>query len=319
MTESSEQKSAQPKRLARWKKLLIGALLLLVFSVLCLGFIAAWAGAETFVHARNADLEVAETSEHAEFPERTTSHTAIDCDDVVIDSILMEPTEDERAAQADGAVDTVIILHGKADRKESMAGLGRRFIRAGVRAILMDMRGHGASTVTELTYGARDREDLSCVLDHYEAELGTEVLGELGVYGASYGGAVALQFAGTDARVDKAVAVAAFRSFPHIARTSIELSSIAQWAVISAAGMRAGFTPSDASPEAHIGGTEADVVLVYSVDDDIVPYEHGQAVLEACGDHCEILRLSGYDHLGTLSNPELRDRLHRHLAGLPYP
>lgn len=297
-------------------------LLCVALGVLALGSVAAWAGGETFVHARNEGLDRGAESEQpelTELPERTTSHAAIDCGDVVIDSILMEPAEEELAVRAEGAVDTVMILHGKADRKESMAGLGRRFIRAGVRAILIDMRGHGASTVTELTYGARDREDLSCVLDHYEAELGEARLGELGVYGASYGGAVALQFAGTDTRVDKAVAVAAFRSFSDIARTSIELNPIAQWAVITAAGLRAGFSPSDASPEAHIGGTEADIVLVYSVDDDIVPYAHGEAVLDACGDHCEMLTLRGYDHLGTLSNPELRDRLHRHLAGRPYP
>ena len=61
------------------------------------------------------------------------------------------------------------------------------------------------------------------------------------------------------------------------------------------------------------------MILVYSRDDEIVPYAHGLAIAEACGERCRLVTLDGYDHLGTLSNPELRDLLHRHLAAAPYP
>ncbi len=292
----------------RLRRVFLWVLGLAVLGLLGVGSYAAWIGAETFVHPRNPDAP-------PEQPEHVDATYRVDCGEVEIDTFIIDP--EEGAELADGAVDTVLILHGKADQKSSMTGLGLRFARAGVRAILVDMRGHGLSTRTELTYGAHEREDLSCVLDFLEAE-GME-LGELGVYGASYGGAVALQFAGSDRRVAKAVAVAGFRSFDAIASSMIELPAIAQWAVIRACGVRGGFDPDDASPERLIADTEADVVLVYSEDDEIVPYAHGQAVAEACGDHCRLQTLHGYDHLGTLSNPELRDLLHRHLAGRPYP
>ncbi|MFT5356830.1 MAG: pimeloyl-ACP methyl ester carboxylesterase [Polyangiales bacterium] len=277
-----------------------------LIGFLVAGSIAAWEGAATFVDPRNPETP-------GEQPEEVADHYRFECGDVEIDVFRVDAIGEKN----EGAVDTALILHGKADQKTSMAGLGRRFARAGVQAILVDLRGHGASTRTEITYGAREREDLSCVLDSLEAE-GVQI-GELGVFGSSYGGAVALQFAGTDSRVNRVVAVAGFRSFEASATSSIRLPAIAQWAVITAAGLRGGFDPDDASPEATIGGTEADVILVYSRDDQIVPYSHGVAVAAACGEHCRLVTLEGYDHLGTLSNPELRDLLHRHFAAASYP
>ena len=198
-----------------------------------------------------------------------------------------------------------------------MAGLGRRFAKAGVRAVLVDMRGHGRSLDSELTYGVEERRDLSALLDWFE-DRGDD-LGTIGVYGASYGGAVALQLAGVEPRIDRVVAVAAFGSFPDIAHALLQLPSWATDGVVLAAGFEGGFDPEDASPRRHITATEAEVILIYSRDDEIVPYAHGLAVAEACGDHCRLVTLEGYDHLGSLSNPIVRNELHQHLAGRPYP
>lgn len=276
-----------------------------VFLALGMGAVAAWMGGETFVAPRNTTRDPA-------VPDTVDRHLEVACGDVVIDTWIVDPLREKN----EGAVDTVLILHGKADGKKSMAALGTRFARAGVRAILVDLRGHGQSTTTELSYGVHESEDLSCVLDAVDAIV---PIGSVGVYGPSYGGAVALQFAGRDTRVERVVAVAAFRSFPAIARTMIDLPSIAQWAVIHAAGWRAGFDPDDASPEDAVGRSEADIVLVYSVDDEIVPFSHARAIARACGAHCRLERLTGYGHLGVLSNPELRSILHRHLAAEDYP
>lgn len=262
-------------------------------------------GGETFVAPRS-------TATDPTVPENVDRHLRVACGDVVIDTWIIDPLREKN----EGAVDTALILHGKADGKKSMAALGTRFARAGVRAILVDLRGHGQSSRVEISYGVHESEDLSCVLDAVEELV---PLGSVGVYGPSYGGAVALQFAGHDERVDRVVAVAAFRSFGAIARTMIHLPPIAQWAVIHAAGWRAGFDPDDASPESAVGRSHADIVLVYSTDDEIVPFSHARAIAQACGSHCRLERLSGYDHLGVLSNPELRSILHRHLAAEGYP
>lgn len=292
-------------RMSPLRRRLLGCFAFVVVGLLVAATVGAWITAETFVMARNGEPD-------ASIPDRIDSQRRVVCGDVEIDVWIVEPEREKTI----GAVDTALILHGKGDGKRAMAALGTRFARAGVRGVLVDLRGHGESTPTELSYGVHERADLSCVLDALDAET---PVGEVGVYGPSYGGAVALQFAGSDPRVTKVVAVAAFRSFDAIARTMIELPSPGPWAVVTAAGWRGGFDADDASPERAVGQTEAEIVLVYSTDDEIVPFSHGQAVAEACGDHCRLERLEGYSHLGVLSNPELRQILHRHLAGEDYP
>jgi len=278
-----------------------------VLVLLAIGaYIAAAQIADELVHSRAGDPEegVPESVDHTY---RADVREGITLDVWVLDAETDKP---------EGAVDTALILHGKADRKRSMAGLGRRFAKAGVRAVLVDMRGHGRSTDTELTYGVEERRDLSALLDWFEAE-GID-LGSIGVYGPSYGGAVALQLAGTEPRIDRVVAVAAFRSFPDIAHALLQLPDLAVEGVIMASGFEAGFRPDDASPERHITATEADVVLLYSRADEIVPFAHGQAVARACGERCRLVPMDDYDHLGALSNPTVRAELHQHLVGVPY-
>lgn len=278
-----------------------------VVVLLAIGaYIAAAEIADELVHSRAGDPEegVPESVDHTYRPEVR--------DGITLDVWVLDPEADK----PEGAVDTALILHGKADRKRSMAGLARRFAKAGVRAVLVDMRGHGRSTDTELTYGVEERRDLSALLDWFEGE-GID-LGSIGVYGPSYGGAVALQLAGTDPRIDRVVAVAAFRSFPDIAHALLELPPWAIEGVVMASGFEAGFRPDDASPERHITATEADVILLYSWDDEIVPFAHGQAVARACGEHCRLIPMDDFDHLGSLSNPIVRAELHQHLVGVPY-
>ncbi|MEM9863157.1 MAG: alpha/beta fold hydrolase [Myxococcota bacterium] len=282
-------------------KLVIG----LVLIGLAIGLTGLYRGGANFVAARNGD--------RAPLDPDTGTPFRFECGDIAIDTWVVAPEGDA----APGAVDTAIVLHGKADHKGSMLGLGQRFARDGVRAVLVDLRGHGRSSAVPITYGARERHDLSCMLDGFERR-GVD-LGEIGVYGASYGGAVALQFAGHEPRVARVVAVAAFRSFDAIGRSMIELPSPLQSAVIASAGFAGGFDPDDASPEAIIGETHADVVLVYGRDDEIVPFAHGEAVASECGDRCRLVVYEGRSHLQMLSNAPLRDLLHRHLAARPFP
>ncbi|MEZ4252795.1 MAG: alpha/beta fold hydrolase [Polyangiales bacterium] len=90
----------------------------------------------------------------------------------------------------------------------SMSGLGRRFATRGTGAILADLRGHGRSSEVPLTYGVEERHDLSAVLDAVEAA--GYSLGEVGIYGPSYSGAIAIQAAAVDARFTRVVTVACF-------------------------------------------------------------------------------------------------------------
>lgn len=105
-------------------------------------------------------------------------------------------------------VGTLLVLHGIRDSKRSMLGLGQFLARHGHRAILVDLRGHGRSSGDWLTYGVVESQDLSQVLDHLAVR--SLLTGIVGAIGCSYGGAVALQLAARDERIQTVAAIATF-------------------------------------------------------------------------------------------------------------
>lgn len=224
-------------------------------------------------------------------------------------------------------VDLMVILHGVSDNKRTMWPLARRYAVHGVDSILVDLRGHGRSTEAPLTYGVKESQELVRVLDHLAAE-GFE-LDDVGVYGPSYGGAVALQFGCRDPRVRRVVSVGGFGTMralmePHL-RSKHELLPWvvpSEWVegAVNRAGVIAGFDPDEASARDCVGeAPSAEFLLVHSPDDEVVPFDDVVAVADACGSRCRILELPGKTHHESLSNQPLREALHEFTAGEPLP
>ncbi len=296
-------------------------LLLGLLAATISGGIAWWNAASLLasdlVRPRNSGFEAPEVPEEVDHHLRV-SHDGIELDVWAIEAKVPKP---------DGAVDIAVVLHGVADHKGSMMPLGRRFSLAGVRVAMVDLRGHGSSTETEITYGVRDREDLSAVLDALREELGWQDA-EVGVYGPSYGGAVALQWSAHEPRVKRVFNVASFASMHRIVRPYIEhtWASLAEsiptsWSdeVVNEAGRSAGFDPNLASPIDAIARSQARHVIVHSRDDEIVPFQHSVDMAEACGERCELIPLEGKTHLESMSNVPLRLASYELIVGSEFP
>lgn len=103
---------------------------------------------------------------------------------------------------------TILVLHGIIDKKETMLGVARDLAASGFRTVPVDLRAHGRSSGQWLTFGVVEARDLSQVLDALETQ--GLLAGPVGVFGPSYGGAVAIQLAGADPRVRAVVAVCPF-------------------------------------------------------------------------------------------------------------
>lgn len=103
---------------------------------------------------------------------------------------------------------TIFVLHGIQSSKEDLIYWALYFAQAGYRAVLVDLRGHGRSTGNWIGYGAFEVTDLEQVLDSVEAR--GLVSGRVGVFGISYGAAVALQFGSHDKRIQSVVAMSPF-------------------------------------------------------------------------------------------------------------
>jgi pimeloyl-ACP methyl ester carboxylesterase len=200
---------------------------------------------------------------------------------------------------------TILVLHGIRANKLVMLPVARALADADFRAVLVDLRGHGESSGEYLSYGVFESHDLSQVLDELQQR---ELLaGGVGVYGASYGAGVAIQFAGRDPRVKAVVAVAPFQSLrdviPSYARfidpSSTVLTAAFIQQTVTLAGQYAGFDPDQADTIAAIRRTDAHVLLFHGRQDAKIPCEHSQALAAAAGlrAQCVILDHEGHDSI----------------------
>jgi pimeloyl-ACP methyl ester carboxylesterase len=204
---------------------------------------------------------------------------------------------------------TVLVLHGIRDQKASMLGVGRALAANGLRAVLVDLRGHGASSGEFLTYGVVESHDLVQLIDQLEA-LGIAE-GPLGVYGASYGGAVAIQLASIDDRVRAVASLSTFSSLREVVPPYVRVSvpglgelvpSALVDSVVDDAGVLAGFSPDAANTRRAIARTDAKVLLVHGDEDRHIPFEQARALSRACGDRCALVPIRGEDHLGAIGS-----------------
>ncbi|MFN0134551.1 MAG: alpha/beta hydrolase [Phycisphaerae bacterium] len=198
---------------------------------------------------------------------------------------------------------TVLVLHGIMARKDWMLGVGRKLAENGYRAVLVDLRGHGKSSGDWITYGVVETRDLQQVLDALDRE---ELLaGPVGVYGASFGAACAIQLAGADSRVRAVVAVAPFQSLdavlPPAAREFVPFGeSLISDEILTKAKRRAAnladFDPSQADTLAAIRKTHARILIIHGRDDGKIPVSQSEKLAEAGPSGTRLLVLDREGH-----------------------
>ena len=191
---------------------------------------------------------------------------------------------------------TVFVLHGIRSGRQWMRGWGEMLRDAGLRAVLVDLRGHGRSTGDYMSYGVVEARDLSQVLDALEKR--GLVAGKVGAMGTSYGAATALEWAGVDPRVTAVVAVAPFMTLRAVVPgyTPVPLPASFVDRCIDEAGARAGFDPDLASPLAAIGKTRAPVLLIHGRADERIPFSHSEQLAAAAQGHAELVLVPGARH-----------------------
>jgi len=198
---------------------------------------------------------------------------------------------------------TVVLLHGVRMDKRSLAPMGAALAADGYRAVLVDLRGHGESSGRYLTYGSVEVEDISRVLDALRARGLT--LGCTGVYGFSYGGAVALELSARDPRVTAVVAVSSFSTLRDVVDDyrrkylpgvlSVIPSAWFQGAV-DEAGRIAQFDPDRIAPLRAVSRSSAALLLIHGTADTQVPLRHSQALFGAATGNARLVTVAGAEH-----------------------
>jgi pimeloyl-ACP methyl ester carboxylesterase len=219
---------------------------------------------------------------------------------------------------------TIFLLHGIGDRKENVPYRlwARILAQAGYRAVLVDLRGHGRSTGNYLTYGVTESGDLRQLLDALDDQ--GLIVGPVGVWGISYGAAVAIQWAATDSRVKAVVAFEPFCTLRDAVRdfapvvlgpfTFLAVPGVVS-AVTQAAAHQAGFKADHASPLSAIRRTDAPVLLVHGTDDHHLYPDHSRRLHEAAPGHSDLYLVKGANHLTLWIHdlPTVREKVTRWL------
>src|SRR4029077_3358866 len=182
-------------------KRLLRILLVVLLFPLFLSTVAGWIGAPGFLHpekrllapdmVRDADLTFGQIgARREEFDVRAP------------DGAMLRGWK-VRAAKPNGA--WVLVFHGVADNRYGTEEHARMLLQNGYSVVMMDSRAHGASGGEMASYGWLERIDASAVIDELER---TEHAENLYAMGISMGAGIALQAAGSDARIEAVAAEA---------------------------------------------------------------------------------------------------------------
>jgi hypothetical protein len=277
-------------------------LILSLFPAL-LAMVAGWMGAPGFLHpekraltpdmVRDADVTFTQIGAHRE-----------EFDVRAPDGAMLRGWK-VRAAKPNGA--WALVFHGVADNRYGTEEHARILLQSGYGVVMMDSRAHGASGGDMASYGWLERKDVSAVIDKLER---TEHPAHLYGLGISMGAGIALQAAGSDARIE---AVAAEAPFANLLEAAYDYAGLQRWPLLGKTffapgawvliyrGQRlAGFPASEVSPEKAVRARAFPLLLICDGADVVLPCRHSETILRAATGAKELWRVPGALHTGAM-------------------
>ncbi len=210
---------------------------------------------------------------------------------------------------------TFLFLHGIRGQKAHLLELAERRSREGYRSVLVDLRGHGESSGTWLSYGVRESEDLVALIDALEAR--GSLARPLYVLGTSYGAGISLQYAARDSRVDGVIAISPFSSLEEVVGAYGDWIFGPQLAstfsipdILEAVEEEGGFDPHAACPRCAAEHLDIPVLLIHSRDDERIPLAQCETI-HAAAPRSNLVVVSGAGHNNTPGAREVEPAIQR--------
>lgn len=295
MSDAAARKSATKPRASRASRVraVLGALVLAVLLAAMASGLREWAVGGLYVAPNHGIVPEPGT------PPEDATRLRVERAGATIEAFVLTP---------DAPRATLVLLHGIRDRKASYVDTARTFRDAGYRVVLVDLRGHGHSGGDWLGYGLDDADDVAALLDAIDAPLGP-----VAVVGPSYGGAVALRFAGQDPRVRAVAVIATFSNLRAILPDYVHLIApiapsppdvFIDW-VFATGRERTGYDLDQVDSVAAVRAIRAPILFVHGEDDVNIRIENAERLLAACWPgRCRLERRPGRDHGSILGDPE---------------
>ena len=294
-------------------KRMLRILLILLLCPTLLSIVAGWMGAPGFLHpakraltpdmVRDADVTFAQIGAHREEIEVRAP-----------DGAMLRGWK-LRAAKPNGA--SVLVFHGVADNRYGAEEHARMLLQSGYGVVMMDSRAHGASGGEMASYGWLERKDASAVIDELER---TEHPKNLFAMGISMGAGIALQAAGSDARIEAVAAEAPFADLQEAAYDYAGLQhwpllgktffAPGAWVLIYRGEQLAGFPAGEVSPERAVRERAFPLLLICDGADVVLPCRHSETILRGAAGQKELWRVPGALHSGGLGTAPVEYRRH---------
>lgn len=304
ITDSTPDTNRSRTRRITWIVLICAGVLLLTLALVAMSGCAQYLG-KAIVYLPNTDKNIdfaadMNDEELAVLGVDAGLRVAVGPPDASLSVWLINPDHDRIGG-------TIIVLHGINDRKKSMLDFSSAFAHAGFRVVLVDLRGHGRSTGRYATFGVIESRDISQLIDALQHK--QLIAGRIGIFGPSYGGAVALQSARSDDRIDAVVTVSTFTSMREIVPryTQIYLP-FGRWlpkskidSAIEHAGRIADFKIDDANTLNAMAELDTPVLLIHGEEDTHIPSSHARRLQAAARGVAELVIVEGADHDTTMS------------------
>jgi len=210
---------------------------------------------------------------------------------------------------------TLILLHGyPADKGDILPALA--FLHEDFNLLLFDFRYLGESEGSYSSAGANEVEDLLAAIRFLKAR----GIKEVGVWGFSMGGAVALMAIEKAPEIRAVVSESSYASLAQMALSLLRIPLL-NYPVAYLVGLWAkiflGIDVRDASPAQRIRHSTIPILLIHSSDDAVIPFSHAQSLQQALAKnpHAEFWFHGGFGHgeLGTDYQSRVRGFFHKHL------
>lgn len=132
-------------------------------------------------------------------PDLTPAKLGLDYEKIIVQTVdSLELHGFYIPSALDTTYGTIILLHGIGSCKENMLHLAAKLAHEGYNTVPMDSRAHGESGGDYITFGYFEKHDVTKVIDFLVTEKGEK---NIGIRGASMGGAIALQVLEHDQRL----------------------------------------------------------------------------------------------------------------------
>lgn len=184
----------------------------------------------------------------------------------------------------DTARGTVIVLHGISSCKETQFGRARLLAQNGYNCVALDLRAHGESGGDFCTFGFYEKYDLQSTVD---TVLAMTHGAPVGIWGASLGGAIALQAMDLDHRIAFGIIESTFDEFEKVAEEygadwmfGVRSKTLTS-RVLGKSARIARFDPATVKPVEAAARIDRPMLFMHGDADDKIPIEFNRRNYEA--------------------------------------